>query len=175
MTPTRQIELPGARTLGRRGLLAAGAGIAVVVVTGCDPQSSAGTSSGGNPSSGAGAAPDEQVAVTAADAVASALAAVTRTIGAHPRLAGRLAGLQGLHRAHAAALAAVLPAGTKTTARPLAVPHGPAAAVTALVRAEHDLHDSLIGLALRAENGPFARLLGTMAAGLTEQLAVLAR
>jgi hypothetical protein len=35
------------------------------------------------------------------------------------------------------------------------------------------VHDSLVGLALRARSGAFARLLGSMAAATSQQLHVL--
>ena len=54
------------------------------------------------------------------------------------------------------------------------VPDRAAPALTQLVAHERSWHDGLVGLAMRAESGPFARLLGAMAAALSQQLEVLA-
>jgi hypothetical protein len=101
---------------------------------------------------------------------------VTSTGERHPALAPRLAGLLATHRAHLHAVVDAVPDGvdTSATGAAYAVPPRPAAAVTRLTAAEQGLHDGLVGLAMRARSGPFARLLGSMAAAVSQQLHGLA-
>jgi hypothetical protein len=122
-------------------------------------------------------APDVAVAVQAVTVIRGAEAAVTATGDGHPGLAGKLAGLLEAHRAHLAAVVDAVPDGVDTGSAgssPYAVPPTPDAALTQLSATERTLHDDLVGLALRAESGPFARLLGSMAAALSQQLHGLA-
>lgn len=121
-------------------------------------------------------APDVAVAVEAVTLLRGAESAVTSTGERHPALVARLAGLLEMHRAHLAAVVDAVPDGVKTTASgaPYAVPPRPAPALVQLTRTEQALHDSLIGLAIRAESGAFARLLGAMAASVSQRLKELA-
>lgn len=120
--------------------------------------------------------PDVAVAVQAVTLIRSAQTAATGTGERHPALASKLSGLQETHTAHLDALVRAVPDGvdTSSTGTPYAVPAGPAVALTRLIAAEQGLHDGLVGLALRARSGPFARLLGSMAAAVSQQLRVLA-
>lgn len=116
--------------------------------------------------------PDVAVAVEAVTLIRSARTAVEATGGRHVALAPRLAGLDALHSAHLDALVDAVPEGvdTSATGTPYAVPAGTAAALARLTGAERSLHDGLLGLAVRARSGPFARLLGSMTAGISQQL-----
>ena len=176
MTPQTRVG-PGAgrgADLTRRAAIGLGVG---VVVTGCslnNPFSEERT-----PAAEAvrDLSPDVAVAVQAATLVRTAQAAVDDTLARHPALAARLAGLLAAHRAHLAAVVDAVPDGVDTspgTATPSVVPARPAAALSRLVAAEQGLHGGLVGLALRAESGAFARLLGAMAASLSQQLHRLA-
>lgn len=122
-------------------------------------------------------APDVAIAVQAVTLIRGAESATTSTGAQHPDLAARLNGLLETHRAHLAAVVDAVPDGVETgpTAGPAyAVPPTAAAALAQLTATERTLHDGLVGLALRAESGPFARLLGAMAAALSQQLHGLA-
>jgi hypothetical protein len=80
-----------------------------------------------------------------------------------------------MHQAHLDALVDAVPDGVDTSAAGPAyvVPARPARALTGLTANERSVHDSLVGLALRARSGAFARLLGSMAAATSQQLHVL--
>jgi hypothetical protein len=121
-------------------------------------------------------APDVAVAVQAVVLVRGAESAVTSTAARHPELASRLADVLALHRAHLAAVLAAVPEGVDTSATgpAYAVPGRPARALAAVGATERSIHDGLVGLAMRAESGPFARLLGAMAAAVSQQLRGLA-
>jgi hypothetical protein len=121
-------------------------------------------------------APDVAVAVQAVTLVRGAQAAVRNTGERHPQLGSRLAPLITMHQVHLDAVVRAVPDGVDTSAAGPAyvVPARPAAAVAGLVAAERSLHDGLVGLALRAESGPFARLLGSMAAAVSQQIRGLA-
>lgn len=118
---------------------------------------------------------DVAVAVEAVTLVRAAQSAVTRTGEQHAALVDRLAGLTATHQAHLDALVDAVPDGVDTTGSGTAydVPVRRRDAVAGLLAAETALHDSLVGLALRAESGPFARLLGSMAAAVSQQIRVL--
>ncbi|MGY2875404.1 hypothetical protein ACVW00_002594 [Marmoricola sp. URHA0025 HA25] len=123
-------------------------------------------------------APDVAIAVQAVTLIRAAQSAVTATGAQHAGLAARLAGLLDAHRTHLAKVVDAVPSGVDTTpatGTPYAVPATPAAALTQLTTTERGLHDELVGLALRAQSGPFARLLGSMAAALSQQLRELVR
>jgi hypothetical protein len=121
-------------------------------------------------------APDVAVAVQAVVLLRGAESAVITTSSRHPQLAVRLDDVLALHRAHLDAVLAAVPDGVDTSATGAAhvVPARPARALAALGVAERSLHDGLIGLAMRAESGPFARLLGAMAAAVSQRLPGLA-
>jgi hypothetical protein len=164
--------------LSRRGALGLGVGAATALVaSGCalnNPLSSERTPA---PEAVRDLAPDVAVAVEAATMVSAARAAVTATAERHVALAPKLAGLLAAHQAHLDAVVDAVPEGVDTSpdlSAPYVVPAGPAPALARVVATEHTLHDRLVGLALRAESGPFARLLGAMAAAVSQQLNGLA-
>lgn len=121
--------------------------------------------------------PDVAVAVEAVTLVRAAQSAVTRTGEQHAPLVDRLAGLTDTHRTHLDALIDAVPDGVDTSGSgaPYDVPVRRRDAVAGLLDTEATLHDGLVGLALRAESGAFARLLGAMAAAVSQQIRVLAR
>jgi len=121
--------------------------------------------------------PDVAVAAEAVTLLRGAEAAVTATGQRHAGLAARLAGVLAAHQAHVARLVDSVPDGVDTsgTATAYVVPERPAAALAQLRATEQSLHDGLVGLAMRARSGPFARLLGAMAAATSQQLHGLAR
>jgi hypothetical protein len=171
MTPQTRLG-PGAGMTRRAAL---GVGV-LVSVGGCalnNPLSE-------DPTSAARAArdldPDVAIAVQAVTLVRAAQAAVHSTGELHPRLGPRLGALTAMHSAHLAALVDAVPDGVDTSAAGPAyvVPARPARALSGLTTTERSLHDGLLGLALRARSGPFARLLGSMAAAGSQQLHGLA-
>lgn len=123
-------------------------------------------------------APDVAVAVEAATLVRGAQRAVASTAERHPQLDATLSELAAVHEAHLAAVVDAVPEGVDTSGEDGAayvVPERPARALAQLTATERSLHDGLVGLALRAESGPFARLLGAMAAAVSQRLVALAR
>jgi hypothetical protein len=159
--------------LSRRAALGAGVGVAgAVALGGCALREEK------TPAARAvrDLAPDVAVAVQAVVLLRGAESAVITTSSRHPQLAVRLDDVLALHRAHLDAVLAAVPDGVDTSATGAAhvVPARPARALAALGVAERSLHDGLIGLAMRAESGPFARLLGAMAAAVSQRLPGLA-
>jgi hypothetical protein len=120
--------------------------------------------------------PDVAIAVQAVTLVRAAQAAALSTGRRHPRLGLRIAALTAMHAVHLDALVDAVPDGVDTSAAGPAyvVPARPARARAGLIATERSLHDGLVGLALRARSGPFARLLGSMAAAGSQQLHGLA-
>jgi hypothetical protein len=116
--------------------------------------------------------PDVAVAVEAATLLRAAVTAVTATGDRHPGLAPRLTGALAAHRAHLDRVVAAVPDGVDISgaATPYVVPERPRAALAQVRTSEQSLHDGLVGLAMRARSGPFARLLGSMAAATAQQL-----
>lgn len=85
---------------------------------------------------------------------------VVGRITATAALSARVPDLVALHTAHLDALDAAPPvAGTASRAR--------------LLRSERQLQRFLVDAAVRAESGPLARLLASMSAAVSQQLAVL--
>jgi hypothetical protein len=121
--------------------------------------------------------PDVVLAVSAVGLLLDAAAHARAAVAAYPALAPRLSGVIAMHTAHLAALRAAVPAGVDPTptAAPPSPPTSRAVALKQQRLVELALHDRLTGLALRAESGPFARLLGTMAAAVSQQLIELTR
>jgi hypothetical protein len=158
--------------LTRRALLAGGTGL---LVAGCAVQNPLGTEKTPAAEAVRELAPDVAIAVEAVTRIKAAAAAVAAATQADPALTGRVAGLVRLHDAHLAAVRDAVPDGVDTSATATPAPAGgrPASALDRLLAAERGLHGQLTALALRAESGPFARLLGSMAAGVSQQLATL--
>jgi hypothetical protein len=161
----------------RRAFLLLGAGAGAALLTGCTLN---------NPFSSARTPAAEAVRDLSPDA-AAAVATVTRIRGvqadleaitaALPRVGHRLSGLTALHEAHLRVLEAAVPHGIDTgpTASPGPLPTAAKAAVVHVRAAEHTLHDQVLAAAEAARSGPFARLLGTVAAGISQQLVELDR
>lgn len=167
----------GRAALSRRAALGLGAGLGVAAVSGCALNNPLSTEETPAAKAVRDLAPDVAVAVQAVTLIRGGEAAAAATGDTHPGLATRLAGLLEAHRAHLAAVVDAVPDGVDTGSvgsAPYAVPPTPAAALTQLTATERTLHDELVGLALRAESGQFARLLGAMAAALSQQLHGLA-
>lgn len=175
MRPTD--DEPGTRggALERRTLLLAGA--AAVTLTGCSLNNPFSDEKVPAAEAVRDLAPDVAVAVEAVTLLLAARAAVEDTVAAHPALRNRLLGLGATHRAHLDALVAAVPDRVDVSAAPTSyvVPPGRGAALASVRTAEATLQDQLVALAMRAESGPFARLLGTMSAAVSQRLAVLDR
>lgn len=171
MNQTPRVPLSAVRP-GRRGLLAAGAGTAALALTGCTLNNPFTTDKRPAAEATADLAPDVALAVTAVGALLEAQSRAQGAVAAFPALARRLAPWVALHQAHLDALRDAVPAGVdpSPTAPATAPPPGRKVALAQQKALEVDLHDQLVGLALRAESGPFARLLGTMAAAISQQL-----
>lgn len=112
---------------------------------------------------------DERLVEEVAADLANALALVAAVRVRHPRLREQLAGLEDLHAAHLAALEG-------EQVGPAAPPTADAAAALALVRRRATATQRrLVDAAVDAESGRLAQLLGSMAAGVAQQLVVLPR
>jgi hypothetical protein len=114
-------------------------------------------------------------------AVAALVDAVARR---HRRLAAPLRPVLAMHRAHADLLAGADPGASASPTGPSSSPHGapssavrsprrPGPALALVLRTEATATDRLIGWAVEARSGVFARLLAGMAAGVAQQVAVL--
>ncbi|MFL6159253.1 MAG: hypothetical protein ACJ72D_24470 [Marmoricola sp.] len=174
MRPTQDNPRRGAP--GRRAVLGAGTGLAVAVLTGCSVNNP--LDPGRTPAAEAVAdlAPDVAVAVKAVGLLLAVQRDTEAVVTAFPGLRARLRGLLDLHAAHVAALTDAVPDGVQVaaTGAPRAAAAGRQAAIVAQLAAETTLRDQLLALAVTAQSGPFARLLGTMAAGISQQLVVVA-
>lgn len=173
MSPTVPSRPIRGRTLGRRGLLMAGAGGVVAATAGCTLNNPFDTDRTPAAEAIDDLAPDVALAVTAVGALLATDARAALALETFPALRSRLAGVRELHTAHLRALRDAVPDGVDPAPQ-TAAPTPPATRAAALKgqnQAERALHDQLVGLALRAESGPFARLLGTMAAAISQQLA----
>jgi hypothetical protein len=163
--------------LSRRAALGVGAAFGVAAVAGCTLNNPLTADDTPAAKATRDLAPDVAVAVRAVTLIRAAEAAATATGEQHPGLADRLTGLRRAHQAHLAALVDAVPHGVDTSptdGASSAVPATGPGALAEVVAAEGRLHDELVGLALRAESGAFARLLGAMAAALSQQLHGLA-
>jgi hypothetical protein len=161
--------------LSRRTVLAAGAGGVTTLLAGAsgcsvnNPFSSAQT-----PAREAvrDLAPDVGVAVEAVTAIRATEQLVEAVVRRHPRLRGRFQGLLDMHAAHLRRLVDAVPERVDTSAaeNPPPVLAGQDAAREQVLDAERRLHDRLAGLAMRAQSGAFARLLGSVAASISQHV-----
>ena len=164
-------------------LLAAGAGAALSgSLTGCAVNNPFDTSKTPAAEAVRDLAPDVGVAVEAVALISQARSEVDALVTGQllPVLFGDLV---DTYAAYEEALVGAVPDGVDATATPSATPTPgsaasaspttPGSAKTAALHTAAVLHSRLTGFALRAESGPFARLLGSMAAGLSQQLVVL--
>ncbi len=158
--------------LGRREVLLGALG--VVSLSACDvddlrpPEDEPAPSAGAPPSASASAASDPDTVLL--DRVTTEIIrGVVVVDGARllPRLRGALGPLRRMHLAHLK----VLDAGFEDAIpeRPLSVP----AALQAVRTAEVTLQAALAAAAVEAESGVLARLLASMSAAVSQQLAVL--
>lgn len=160
--------------LSRRSLIAVGAvGVAGLVTSACssgDPVSDDDEA----PKPPAQLAPDVAVATSALAEIRAVRTAVDNTLSRFPESRARLAPLGKLHEAHEQSLAKAVPARARPSAAPApyVVPRKRDVALRNLATREQRLHDTLDGLALRAQSGDFARLLASMGAAIAQQLAV---
>lgn len=154
-------------------MLATGAGVAGLVVSGCsvnNPVSDAPPP----PRSPAQLAPDVAVATSALSEIRAVHSAVSGTLSRFPAARSQLARLSTMHQVHERSLADAVPdrASTSAAPAPYAVARSRDVALRNLATREQRLHDTLDGLALRAQSGDFARLLASMGAAVSQQLVV---
>ncbi len=116
--------------------------------------------------------PDVATATEAVTVIRAQIHAIRVTTRHHPALAGPLAGLLAMHRAHLVALERAVPRSSSPPPPRTgpAVPHSEARALVALRTAERPTQTTLAGLAQRARSGDFARLLASMAAAVAQQV-----
>ena len=159
----------------RRAFLLLGAGAAAALVTGCSLNNPFDSTETPAAEAVRNLAPDVAVAVEAVGLLRTNQANLEATQAARPALAKQLSGLADLYRAHLEALVAAVPDGvdTKPAISPRPVPGSRTAALDLVAKDAHGLQGGLVELAVRAQSGPFARLLGTMSAGLAQQVVVL--
>lgn len=161
-----------ATKLSRRSLIAAGAagavGLAVSACAGRKPVS--GKTSAPSP---ARLSPDVAVATRALSEIRTARVAASSTLSRFPAARSRLTALVGLHQVHEGSLIDAVPVRAQTTATPApyVVPRRSGAALRKLLAREQRLHNTLGELSLRAQSGDFARLLASMGAAVSQQLA----
>ena len=154
-------DLPGPAITRRAALATTGVGL---LATGCGASSR--TVDAADPAAETPNDPDQDVVDAAALLVATALLSARATVRRHPVLAPRVRPFVALHRAHAEALPETtepLDAGT--------VDAGPRVAESAFVADERDVAERLARFAVDARSGPLARLLASMSAGVSAQLA----
>ena len=99
--------------------------------------------------------------------------AVNSTLRRFPAARSTIGSLLALHPAHEATLVDAVPdrARPSTKPAPYVVPRRREKALSTLAAREQRLHDTLDGLALRAQSGQFARLLASMGAAIHQRLA----
>lgn len=121
--------------------------------------------------------PDVALAGDALSAVERVLGVAVATAARHPGLSTLLASAVAAHERHVAVLAGAVPEPESVSPSPSAlpglVPDRPRRAVRAVAEVEHELSRTLAGYAVRARSGPFARVLGSMAASCAQQAATL--
>jgi hypothetical protein len=145
-------------------------GVAAMSVSACSSGTDTTAKDSATP---AGLAPDVAVATSALAEIRAMREAVSATLSRYPASRSVLASLVTLHKAHEATLVDAVPGHASASAKPApyAVPHKREKALATLARREQRLHDTLDGLALRAQSGQFARLLASMGAALHQRLA----
>lgn len=167
------------RRLSRRTALVAGAGgclTALAAVSGCSVNNPFDTEPTPAREAVRDLSPDVAVAVEAVTAIRASRQLVDAVLRRHPALRTRFQGLLEMHRAHLDALTDAVPDGVDTRGSEQPPPVDPRRqeARGQVVDEEQRLHDRLTGLALRAESGAFARLLGSAAASVSQHMAASA-
>ncbi|TNM45050.1 hypothetical protein FHP29_04320 [Nocardioides albidus] len=159
--------------VSRRLVLTGGIGGAALALTACDAiddvlggDSDPGVSGALTPTAPPADA-DSTLVEDVLAAISSTGALATATAAAVPGLARLGSRLARIHGAHASELG-----GTVDAEAPTVAPDR-AAARAALLAAESDLQDTLVGAARRAHSGALAQVLASMAAALAQQQAVL--
>jgi hypothetical protein len=171
--PASGTPLDSGGALSRRSLVVAGAtGLVGLVMGGCTVNNPA--SGKKTPKAEPQLAPDVAVATSALAEIRAVRTAVGSTMSRFPASRARLGLLEKMHQAHEESLVDAVPDRARTTATPAlyAVPRERETALRQLAKREQRLHDTLDGLALRAQSGDVARLLASMGAGIHQQLAV---
>jgi hypothetical protein len=155
--------------LGALGLATVGIGSSACSV---DP---GGTPSGPRTIRSAELTPDVRLAVELVAGLQRAVAVTSAAIHRHPPLRASLAPLLAAQRAHLELLDRAVPAHARSAASSVVVRAEPTrqAARAHVVRTAIARRDALNAAAARAESGPFARVLASMGAGLTQRLVVL--
>lgn len=177
--PRRSGDLSGA-SLSRRAALGLLAGAVGAAAAGCTVEQ-AGSGARRRRRVEPKVDPDVAAAAESLEEQEAVLALVEATRQRHRTLAGVLAPVAATHEAHVAVLRKAVPGGTRSPSPPAgsggrgpSVPRTPAQALQQVVRAEQDLRTSTKQHAAAARSGPFARVLGSMAAAAAQQAAVLA-
>jgi hypothetical protein len=160
-------DRPATAAVGRRAVVTGLAGATVLALAGCD------SGTPGNDLPGTAEAQQDADLQLVREALAVSLAAGAQLgLVATGALRPRLAPLIAMHQAHAQALADAVPSGSPSpSVAGTVVPPAPGLARARQVEA--DAHDRLVALAQRAQSGQLARLLASMAAGISQRLAVL--
>lgn len=171
-----------ARRLVLGGLVAAGSGLLAgcselpdVDLSTLDPRSDPATPTTTEPREPAD--PDAEADVRTLEAayaeVLASSALVTAVADRHPRLDATLRPLLALHRSHAEVLAGAAPDRPEASPPPTRAPRRRARALELVRSAEATTQTRLEGWAMDARSGAFARLLGSMAAGVAQQRSLL--
>jgi hypothetical protein len=162
--------LAGRRPLTRRTALTSGA-VGLLLVAGCDldDADSAPRSGSSTDTPTPAADPDAALVDSALDEMRSLWALVDDLGDAYPRLARSMHQLRRMHTAHIEALDGELPShpGGATVST---VPSQP---ISTVRRAETRLQRNLVDSAMAAQSGTLARLLASMSAAISQQLATL--
>ena len=164
--PSTPLRAPATRRTALGGLL-----LGIGALAACDADLSGGGRDGSGPAS-AGDPDHALVASVLADLVA-ATDLGSATAAAHPRLHETLAPLRALHEAHLEALGGRPSTAPATSGAGGGRPTAAAPTLESLRSRELRLQRRLVAAAVRAESGALARLLASMSAGETQQLAVL--
>ncbi|MCW2780037.1 MAG: hypothetical protein JWR35_486 [Marmoricola sp.] len=146
-------------------------GLTSGLATGCDVRNPLSKSGDGVPEPAA-VSPDVTVAIQAVGVIRAAQLAATTTSQRHPALRPRLTALLDMHKAHLDALADAVPDASRATptATPFVVPADPKVALHTIAVLETGGRSTIIGLALRAQSGAFARLLAGITAATSQRL-----
>lgn len=158
--------------LSRRGFVAGGTLTLAGLATGCSLNNPLSDEKTPATEAVRDLSPDVALAVTAAAAVRTQQELLRATAAVHPALTATTARFAAMHEAHLAALADAVPdrVDLSPTGAPFVPDRDRARARAAALAGERGLRGTLVGLALRAESGPFARLLGSMAASVSQHL-----
>ncbi len=168
MPPPPDLRLTRRTALGAAGLASVG-----VAAAACDDPAAA--PSGRATVHSTEITPDVGLAVALVAGMQRSEALTTDVVRRFPLLRPALRPLLETQRAHLALLSDAVPAGAKPSSSVVVVPPTTdrVAARARVVRSTTARRDALNAAALDAESGPFARVLASMGAGLSQRLAVL--